>query len=192
MSLGQVLDADCDEPPNIRTFLTVLLLLVTLVTPHTSASPVPDPYSVTVRLQPYPVNTGLAGTSSHAIADDSYAVIEISLTTSLTIEINNIILGISHNHCLTQPETQIPLNLATALRKTNVDSRVTTIAVVMPKTNFVDRKFNFCTSLDYVHQDGGPKVVSTGWRLPSEDKAQYSSVETNYIGGRNCFDKTLV
>jgi len=185
MSLGQVLDADCDEPPNIRTFLTVLLLLVTLVTPHTSASPVPDPYSVTVRLQPYPVNTGLAGTSSHAIADDSYAVIEISLTTSLTIEINNIILGISHNHCLTQPETQIPLNLATALRKTNVDSRVTTIAVVMPKTNFVDRKFNFCTSLDYVHQDGGPKVVSTGWRLPSEDKAQYSSVETNYIGGND-------
>jgi len=182
MSLEQVLDSDCDEPPNIRTFLRVLILLLTLVTPRSSASPLPDPYMASIKLLPYPVNTDLAVTSFTEVTDDSYALVEISLTTPLNIFIKTILLGITPGQCIGQPATQIPLNLATAVRKTNVDSQLTNIRLILPRENFLNRTSNFCLSLDYVRQDAGPEVISTGWRLQDEGGATMPSPPNSPFG----------
>eukprot|EP00091_Calanus_sinicus_P016724 TRINITY_DN36234_c0_g1_i1.p1 TRINITY_DN36234_c0_g1~~TRINITY_DN36234_c0_g1_i1.p1 ORF type:complete len:124 (-),score=24.36 TRINITY_DN36234_c0_g1_i1:377-748(-) len=107
MSLGQVLDSDCDEPPNIRTFLSVLILMVTLVTPGSYATPLPDPYLARIKLIPYPVNTDLAVTNPSEIADDSYAFLEISLTTPLNILLSNLLLSISPDKCSSPAATLI-------------------------------------------------------------------------------------
>jgi metal transporter CNNM len=174
--LGQVLDSECDEPPNIRTFLTVVILVVTLVTPRSSASPLPAPYLATIKLLPYPVTTESGG---------SYAVIETSLSTPLDIFISSVTLGISADHCLTQPHTQIPLNLDTAVRKASVDSRVTTIPLILPEEDLANRKLSFCLSLDYVRQDKGGQVISTGWAQPHTQPLEREGVDTNYVGGND-------
>eukprot|EP00092_Neocalanus_flemingeri_P013844 GFUD01014935.1.p1 GENE.GFUD01014935.1~~GFUD01014935.1.p1 ORF type:complete len:1247 (-),score=280.78 GFUD01014935.1:597-4241(-) len=171
MSVGQVLESDSDEPPNIRTFLSLLALV--LMSPGSNASPnltPPNPYLARITIQPGTVNTQMTKTNpSDQYSKQDQACLSIVLTTPLDIVLHQVVLGIFSDHwCHSSAVAQIPLNLTAAKQETIVDTRVINVPLFLPIETLVSRHrtVSLCLKVDYKRP--GQKVVSTGWRLHYE------------------------
>jgi len=171
MLLGQVLDSDCDEPPNIRTFLTIFVLMVTLIPPSLSDSSSPKPYRASVDLGESIVTVS----NLSKVSTEEFSFLQLSLLTSLDIEIHNLAVRLSPGACRSPSAIQIPISLGTVVHQTNVDSKLMKIPLLLSTHKFHDKLLNFCLKLDYANHTLPTNMISTGWRM-EEQKLRLGSV----------------